>query len=45
LNLDGSPEPDEQVCLAKITEALQAAKDDMAKLETMLKKFFGEGSD
>jgi len=45
LNLDGSPEPDEQVCLSKITEALQAAKDDMAKLETMLKKFFGEGSD
>lgn len=45
LNLDGSPEPDEQVCLAKITEALQAAKDDMAKLETMLRKFFGEGSD
>ncbi|KAB5582721.1 signal transduction histidine kinase [Coniochaeta sp. 2T2.1] len=45
LNLDGSPEADEAVCLAKITEALQAAKDDMAKLETMLKKFFGEGSD
>lgn len=45
LNLDGSPEPDEQVCIAKITEALQAAKDDLAKLETMLKKFFGEGSD
>ncbi|KAJ9165256.1 Histidine-phosphotransfer domain, HPT domain-containing protein [Coniochaeta hoffmannii] len=45
LNLDGSPEPDEQICLSKITEALQAAKDDMAKLETMLKKFFGEGSD
>jgi HPt (histidine-containing phosphotransfer) domain-containing protein len=45
LNLDGSPEADEQVCLSKITEALQAAKDDMAKLETMLKKFFGEASD
>ncbi|OIW27413.1 histidine-phosphotransfer domain, HPT domain-containing protein [Coniochaeta ligniaria NRRL 30616] len=45
LNLDGSPEPDEQVCLAKITEALQSAKEDMAKLETLLRKFFGEGSD
>jgi osomolarity two-component system phosphorelay intermediate protein YPD1 len=45
LNLDGAPEPDEKVCLRKITEALQAAKDDTAKLETMIKKFFGEGSD
>jgi osomolarity two-component system phosphorelay intermediate protein YPD1 len=45
LKVDGSPEPDEKVCLAKIAEAIQLAKDDMAKLETMLKKFFGEGSD
>lgn len=40
LNLDGSPELDEKVCIRKITEALKAVKQDMAELEKMLKRFF-----
>ncbi|RKU44727.1 hypothetical protein DL546_007348 [Coniochaeta pulveracea] len=44
-NLDGTPEPDEKVCLQKITDALQQAKDDMAKLEKLLREFFGDSSE
>jgi osomolarity two-component system phosphorelay intermediate protein YPD1 len=43
--LDGSPEADKKVCLQKITDALQTVKDDMAKVEKLLREFFGEGSD
>ncbi|KAL1884311.1 hypothetical protein VTK73DRAFT_5 [Phialemonium thermophilum] len=39
-NVDGSPEPDEKACLAKITEALKAVKKDLGELESLLKRFF-----
>ncbi|KAL2136652.1 hypothetical protein VTI74DRAFT_2384 [Chaetomium olivicolor] len=42
MNLDGSNEPDEQVCLKKIEEALKTAQTDARVLETMMKKFFGQ---
>jgi osomolarity two-component system phosphorelay intermediate protein YPD1 len=41
LNLDGTPEPDETVCLKKITEALKTAKVDTQELEQRMKQFFG----
>ncbi|CAP70655.1 uncharacterized protein PODANS_3_7200 [Podospora anserina S mat+] len=41
LTVDGVSEPDENVCLKKIAEALQAAKVDTAELEKQMKKFFG----
>jgi len=40
LNLDGSPEPDEDVCLEKITDALEKVKVDLAELEKAIKRFF-----
>jgi osomolarity two-component system phosphorelay intermediate protein YPD1 len=45
LNVDGSPEPNEEVCLKKISDALAAAKDDMAELEKILRRFFNGDSD
>jgi len=42
LNVDGTPEPDEEVCLKKVKEALKAVKVDTAELEKRMKKFFGE---
>ena len=42
LTLDGSPEPDEAVCLQKIEEALKAAEEDVKELQVSLKGFFGE---
>lgn len=41
LNVDGTPEPDEEVCLRRITEAIKALKVDFTDLEKSLKKFFG----
>ncbi|KAH8888254.1 histidine-phosphotransfer domain, HPT domain-containing protein [Thozetella sp. PMI_491] len=42
LTLDGSPEPDENVCLQKIADALKAVKTDKESLEKQMKTFFGE---
>ncbi|KAK0674512.1 putative multistep phosphorelay regulator [Cercophora samala] len=41
LTVDGASEPDEDVCLKKIAEALQTAKVDTAELEKQMKRFFG----
>ncbi|KAK0635003.1 signal transduction histidine kinase [Bombardia bombarda] len=41
LTVDGAPEPDSEVCLQKIKDALKAVKVDTAELEEMMKKFFG----
>ncbi|KAK3946395.1 signal transduction histidine kinase [Diplogelasinospora grovesii] len=40
LNVDGSPEPDEKVCVKKITEALKAAKVDTTELKQKMERFF-----
>ena len=40
LNVDGSPEPDEEVCLRRITDALKTLKTDFEELEKQLKNFF-----
>ncbi|KAL7948233.1 putative histidine phosphotransferase HPT1p [Trichoderma barbatum] len=39
-NLDGSPEPDTSVCLARVKEALTAVKSDYSEVEVGLKKFY-----
>ncbi|UKZ82233.1 hypothetical protein TrVFT333_010018 [Trichoderma virens FT-333] len=39
-NLDGSPEPDADVCLARVKEALMAVKSDYEEVEIGLKKFY-----
>jgi osomolarity two-component system phosphorelay intermediate protein YPD1 len=41
LNVDGSAEPDEEVCLKRIRAALEAVKIDKAELEKTMNKFFG----
>ncbi|KAK4194748.1 signal transduction histidine kinase [Triangularia verruculosa] len=41
LTVDGVSEPDDNVCLKKIAEALQTAKVDTAELEKKMRKFFG----
>lgn len=41
--LDGTEEPDEKVCLSKITDALKTVKVDFAELEKELKIFFNSG--
>lgn len=43
--LDGTEEPDEEVCLKKITEALKTVKVDFAELEKELKIFFNSDSE
>lgn len=40
LDLAGTPETDEKVCLEKITEALEAVRVDYADLEAELRVFF-----
>ncbi|KAK1750034.1 signal transduction histidine kinase [Echria macrotheca] len=42
--VDGAPEPDDEVCLAKVSEALQTVKDDKAILERTMQRFFGADS-
>ncbi|KAL2021553.1 hypothetical protein VTK56DRAFT_7052 [Thermocarpiscus australiensis] len=42
MNVDGSPEPDEEVCLKKIRSALKTVQVDTADLEKMMKEFFGQ---
>ncbi|KAL7823530.1 signal transduction histidine kinase [Trichoderma gracile] len=39
-NLDGSPEPDTDVCLERVKEALTAVKSDYEEVELGLKKFY-----
>lgn len=39
-NLDGSPEPDTNVCLERVKEALTAVKSDYEEVEVGLKKFY-----
>ncbi|CAK7244042.1 MAG: Phosphorelay intermediate protein [Sporothrix thermara] len=41
MTLDGSEEPNESVCLARITEALAAAKKNMTIVEGKMTEFFG----
>lgn len=41
MTLDGTPETDESVCLARITEALTAAKANMTIVESKMNEFFG----
>ncbi|KAK4189905.1 signal transduction histidine kinase [Podospora australis] len=38
--IDGASEPNEDVCLKKITEALNKAKSDTSHLEGKMKQFF-----
>lgn len=40
MNVDGTPETDEEVCLKKIQEALKAVKEDTTSLEKTMNKFF-----
>lgn len=40
LNVDGSHEPDKDVCLKKIKEALDAAKVETAELHNLMTTFF-----
>lgn len=40
-NLDGSPEDDEEVCVKKITTAVETLRTDMAELTRVLRAFFG----
>jgi osomolarity two-component system phosphorelay intermediate protein YPD1 len=42
LNVDGTPETDDKVCLKRIGEALATVKVDTKELEKLMKKFFGE---
>ncbi|RFU73037.1 osomolarity two-component system, phosphorelay intermediate ypd1 [Trichoderma arundinaceum] len=39
-NLDGSPETDVEVCLARVKEALTTVKSDYKEVEARLKKFY-----
>ncbi|TPX10980.1 uncharacterized protein E0L32_008017 [Thyridium curvatum] len=41
LNVDGTPETDEAVCLRRITDALKTVKVDFEEVQKSLKKFFG----
>ncbi|KIH95254.1 osomolarity two-component system, phosphorelay intermediate protein YPD1 [Sporothrix brasiliensis 5110] len=41
MTLDGTPEPDKSVCLARITEAITAAKANMTIVEDKMNEFFG----
>jgi len=43
-NIDGSKEPDEDVCLKKCADALAAVKVDKGELEKKMRKFFAADS-
>ncbi|KAK4102662.1 histidine-phosphotransfer domain, HPT domain-containing protein [Parathielavia hyrcaniae] len=45
MNVDSTAEPDEEVCLKKITDALTAVKADTTELEKVMRKFFGPAPD
>lgn len=42
MNVDGTPEPDEEVCLKRVAEALAAAQADTAELEKVMRQFFAQ---
>lgn len=42
LNVDGTPQPDKDLCLAKIREALVTAKEDTMELKKGLSIFFSD---
>jgi osomolarity two-component system phosphorelay intermediate protein YPD1 len=42
MNVDGTPEPDEEVCLKRVAEALAAAQADTAELKKVMTQFFGQ---
>jgi osomolarity two-component system phosphorelay intermediate protein YPD1 len=39
--VDGRPEPDDKICLARIAEALVTVKHDTTELEKIMTQFFG----
>ncbi|KFA61621.1 hypothetical protein S40285_06203 [Stachybotrys chlorohalonatus IBT 40285] len=39
-NVDGTPEPDEELCLERIKEALKAVKTDYQDVEKTLKRYY-----
>ncbi|CAG9956193.1 unnamed protein product [Clonostachys rosea f. rosea IK726] len=39
-NIDGSSEPDEDLCLERLTKAIQTVKEDYKEVETVLRKFY-----
>jgi osomolarity two-component system phosphorelay intermediate protein YPD1 len=39
-NVDGTPEPDEELCLERIKEALKAVKADYQDVEKTLKRYY-----
>lgn len=39
-NLDGTPQPDEKLCLSRITETLKQVKIEFAEAEETLQKFY-----
>ncbi|KAK3315354.1 signal transduction histidine kinase [Apodospora peruviana] len=45
LNVDGTPETNEEVCLEKISHALEKVKLDTEELEQMMKDFFSPPSE
>jgi len=40
-NVDGSDEPDSDLCLKRIIEALESVKEDYKDVEAKLKKYYG----
>ncbi|KAG5922523.1 hypothetical protein E4U42_005435 [Claviceps africana] len=40
-NVDGSDEPDSDLCLQRIIEALESVKEDYKDVEAKLKKYYG----
>jgi osomolarity two-component system phosphorelay intermediate protein YPD1 len=41
-NVDGTPEPDEALCLSRLRETIATVKTEYADVERTLRKFFGE---
>ncbi|KAF7543706.1 hypothetical protein G7046_g9944 [Stylonectria norvegica] len=42
-NVDGSPEPNSELCLERIAEALKVVKVDYADVEKSLKRYYAQG--
>lgn len=40
-NVDGTPEPDSDLCLKRIDEALKTVKNDYAEVEKALRRYYG----
>lgn len=41
-NVDGTPEPDDALCLERIDDALKTVKSDYAEVEQSLRKYYGK---